>query len=191
MPVVNFVDVYYELHHELAFTAQLKANRLGKYIYSYQELWQYQSVRLAELIEVPEADETGNRQRVFDDTGKLVLETGETPAFPVATSRAPLIVRGSEVGSIEIATTLRGALVESAVVALFCGLLGFAMFVALRVLPMRVLSTRLSGRLLRRPPISRRHSTTCPKASACSMQTESSSSRTGGTPSYSGSLRRK
>ena len=30
VPVVNFVDVYYELHHELAFTAQLKANRLGK-----------------------------------------------------------------------------------------------------------------------------------------------------------------
>ena len=134
-----------ELESRLSFKAHLKANRLAKYIYAHAELWQYQTVRLAELIEVPEANETGNRQRVFDATGELVLETGETLSFPVATQSAPIVVGGSQIGRIETAASLRPALIGTGVVALFGGLLGFGMFFALRVLPLRVLDRTLAA----------------------------------------------
>ena len=49
----------------------------------HHELWQYHTLRLAELTEIPEAKEVDPRQRIFDAAGKLVLETGEAPAWPV------------------------------------------------------------------------------------------------------------
>jgi hypothetical protein len=63
-----FVE-YSAVANNLAFKAQLKANRLAKYIYLHSELWQHQVVRLAELIEVPEAKAEGDRQRIVDTTG--------------------------------------------------------------------------------------------------------------------------
>jgi signal transduction histidine kinase/AmiR/NasT family two-component response regulator len=144
VPTGYFVLTYSEGTHELAFSARLKANRLAKYIYSHQELWQYQTVRLAELIEVPEANETGQRQRIFDTKGKLVTETGEAPAFPVATRSAPIFVSGVQVARIETANSFRPALIGTAVSGLFSGLLGFGMFFALRVLPLQVIDRTLS-----------------------------------------------
>ena len=42
-----FVE-YSAAANNLSLKAQLKANRLAKYIYIHSELWQYQAVRLAE-----------------------------------------------------------------------------------------------------------------------------------------------
>ena len=111
----------------------------GQIIYSHRELWQYQIASLGELLDVPEAGDPESRQRVFDAAGKLVLETGAAPAFPVASSRAPIVVGQSVIGSIETAATLRGILLESGLIALFSGLLGFFMFFTLRLLPIRMI----------------------------------------------------
>src|SRR5688572_12680683 len=97
IPAGFFVLTYLEGRHELEFSARLKANRVAKYIYTNQELWQYQTVRIAELIEVPEADETGHRTSVFDASGNLVMKTGDTPAFPVAARSAPIVTSGAVV----------------------------------------------------------------------------------------------
>ena len=145
IPVSYFVLTYSGVKQELEFSARLKANRLAKYIYSHQDLWQYQRVRLAELIEVPEANENGQRTRVFDAKGVLVTETGESPAFPVASRIAPIMISGLEAGWIETANTLRPALSGTGVAGLFSGLLGFGMFFALRVLPLRVIDRTLAA----------------------------------------------
>lgn len=145
VPAGYLLVTHSELVSTLSFKAHLKANRLAKYIYSHGELWQYQTLRLAELTEVPEANETDNRQRVFGASGELVMETGETLPFPVVTQSAPIIVEGSAVGRIETAASSRPELIETGVVALFSGLLGFGMYLALRVLPLRVLDRTLSA----------------------------------------------
>ena len=145
VPAGYLFVAYSETAHELAFSTRLKANRLAKYIYSHEELWQYQTLRIAEIIEVPEANETDHRQRVFDAAGKLVSETGGEPAFPVAAQSAPIVVSGLEVGRIETAKSFRPALVRTAYVFLFSGFLGFGMFFALRILPLRVIDRTLAA----------------------------------------------
>ena len=72
-----------QLNTKLSFLAELKAARLAKYIYLHQDLWQYQTLRLAEITEVPEARTVIAQQRIFDAKGQLVLETGDLPALPV------------------------------------------------------------------------------------------------------------
>jgi signal transduction histidine kinase/ActR/RegA family two-component response regulator len=145
IPAGYFAVAYSNAVHELEFSARLKANRLAKYIYWHRELWQYQTSRLAELIEVPEANEIGQHQRIYDATGKLVAETGDAPAFPVASRRAPIVVAGAEAGWMETANTLRPALIGTGYAALLSAMLGFGMFIALRLLPLRVIDRMIAA----------------------------------------------
>jgi diguanylate cyclase (GGDEF)-like protein len=131
--------------NNLTFQAQLKANRLAKYVYKHAELWQYQSVRMAELIEVPEASSQPDGQRIFDDTRKLVLEVGAAPAFPAMMRAAPIVVSGEKVGHIEVAASAQSLLVGTLTVAALSCLLGFGMFFAVRVFPLRVLNRTLGA----------------------------------------------
>ena len=144
VPAGYFAIAYAALDHELSFAANLKANRLAKYIYANQELWQYQTHRLSQLIEVPEADESEMRQRIFDAEGKLVFEAGAPVIPPVATSRVPLVVSGTTVGSIETAASMRKLMMATALVGLLSGLLGFSAFFVLRLVPLRIIDGTLA-----------------------------------------------
>ena len=73
IPAGYFAIVYSQLDRELSFAAHLKANRLAQFIYANRELWQYQTPRLGQLIEVPEADESAMRQRIFDAEAGIAL----------------------------------------------------------------------------------------------------------------------
>ena len=144
LPAGYFWVAYSQLTLELSLLAELKAGKLAKYIYAHQELWQYQTLRLAELTEVPEAKEISARQRVFDPVGKLVLETGETPAIPVAHWRAPVIVAGSQIATVETATTFRPILLNTGIVAALSSLLGLVIFFVNRLLPLRIINRTLA-----------------------------------------------
>ena len=80
------------------------------------------------------------RQRIVDADGKLVLETGSSPAQPVATVRVPLIVSGSTIGSVETAASLRKLLMVTGLVGLLSGLLGFSTFLIVRRIIDRMLA---------------------------------------------------
>jgi PAS domain S-box-containing protein len=144
VPAGYFAIAYATLDHELSFAANLKANRLAKYIYANQELWQYQTHRLSQLIEVPEADESEMRQRIFDANGKLVFEAGEPLIPPVTTSSVRLVVSGTTVGSIETAASMRKLMMATAFVGLLSGLLGFSAFFVLRLVPLRIIDGALA-----------------------------------------------
>jgi diguanylate cyclase (GGDEF)-like protein len=131
--------------NSLAFKAHLKANRVAKYIYNHGELWQYQSVRLAELIEVPEANSRGDQQRILDDAGKLVVELGNPPVRPAMMQSAPIVVRGVTVGHVEVASSAQLLMMHASIVAALSCLLGFGMYLAVRVLPLRVLDRTLGA----------------------------------------------
>jgi len=144
LPAGYFAIAYRELVHELSFSAALKANRLAKYIYTEREHWQYQTKRLGQLIEVPEADETAMRQRIFDGEGKLVMETGAAPAAPLAVVTVPLVAAGSTFGSIETAASLRPLIVQTILVGLLGGILGFSAYFIMRVVPLRAIDRILA-----------------------------------------------
>jgi len=136
---------YSNIADTTAFKARLNAGRLAKYIYTHDSLWQYQRVRLAELIEIHEANEDPVRQRVFDARNNLVLEEGPVLASPVLTRSASIIVAGAPVGRVEVHNSLREVAEKAAFVAAFSCLLGFGMFFAVRVFPLRVLDRTLAA----------------------------------------------
>ncbi len=131
--------------HTLGFKAQLKANRVAKYVYRHNALWKYQIVRLAELIELPEDNARGDQERLFDAAGKLLIEIGAAPAYPIMTQAAPIVVGGANVGRIEVSASAQPLVIATSGVAGLSALLGFGMFFAVRVFPLRVLTRTLGA----------------------------------------------
>ncbi len=139
IPAGYFLAEYFNKASITQYKADLGAVPLAQYIYAHNDLWQYQQLRLAELLEV--LDRTGEpiRKRIIDSSGKMVLTGGTDVAAPVMTRSAPIVVSGATVGRVEIATSMQRTLIETALVAILSGLLGYAVFFAVRVFPLRVL----------------------------------------------------
>jgi ABC-type phosphate transport system auxiliary subunit len=65
LPLAYATFGYLERSEVLAFKAKLSAAKVAKYIYGREKLWQYQSVRLDEVLDVPsDAGASPLRQRV-------------------------------------------------------------------------------------------------------------------------------
>ena len=142
VPLGYFVVGYTNTASLFDFKADLNARYLAKYIYTHNTLWQYQRVRLAELLDQTNGGKD-SRKRVVDSAGKLVFDEGSELASPVLTRSAPIEVAGSTVGRVEISTSLRPLVYETGFVAILSTMLGLGMFFAVRVFPLRVLDQTL------------------------------------------------
>ena len=143
IPTGYFTIGYSNMASVLAYRADQDSRLLARYIYSHSALWQYQRVRLAELLE--QTDEMGRqlRKRVVDAAGTVVLDEGFPVASPVITRTSAINVGGATVGHVELATSFWPLAEGTGIAAFFSFLLGFVMFYALRVLPLRVLDRTL------------------------------------------------
>ena len=146
-PVSFAIAAYLELAEVLAFKAQLNASKISKFVYAHEKLWQYQHVRLTEIIELPHTDpDEPIRQRVTDTAGRVVLEEGPPLAGPLLRRQAPIVVRGNVVGAIELESSLTPFLGSLALIGLVSLAVGVGAYIAFRVLPLRLLDRTL-GRL--------------------------------------------
>jgi diguanylate cyclase (GGDEF)-like protein len=133
------------LTHDLEFKAELNAATVARYIYSHERMWQFQQVRLAELIELNRTPGEPVRHRIFDVGGRLVLEEGEVFAPPAVKRGTPIMVASRTVGRLEAETSIRPLLASTAMVAVFSLLLGFGIYAGMRVFPIRVLDRTLGN----------------------------------------------
>src|SRR5665647_1978520 len=53
-PSMYFIHDYINVSAKMTFKARLNAARVAQYIYTHDGMWQYQQLRLAELIQLPE-----------------------------------------------------------------------------------------------------------------------------------------
>jgi diguanylate cyclase (GGDEF)-like protein len=142
-PSVYFIHDYINASAKLTFKARLNAARVAQYIYTHDGIWQYQQLRFAELIQLPETGEQPIRQKIYDLANRLVLEEGAHLGAPVVTRSAPIVIAGSTVGVFIVEESLRKTLYETGLVAIVCSLIGFAAYFALRIFPLRVLDRTL------------------------------------------------
>jgi diguanylate cyclase (GGDEF)-like protein len=143
LPAAYFVAGYTSLSQRLAFEAELNAGYLAKYISRHGTLWQFQNVRIAELLSQIDAADSNFKKRVVDSSNRTVLDAGDTAAMPALARRKSVSVAGSAVAYVELEASLQPVLQHSLLVALFSGLLGLGIFFTLRILPLRVLDRTL------------------------------------------------
>ena len=142
-PAIYFIHDYMDVSEQITFKAKLNAARVAQYIYTHGGMWQYQQLRLAELIQLPETGAQPIRQKIYDQANRLVLEEGASLAAPVETRSTPIVVAGSTVGTFVVEESLQGTLNETWLIAFVSTMIGFAAYLALRTFPLRVLDRTL------------------------------------------------
>jgi len=142
-PSMYFIHDYIDATAQMTFKARLNAARVAQYIYTHDGMWQYQQLRLAELIQLPDTGAQPIHQKIYDLANRLVLEEGAHLGAPVVTRSVPIVVAGSTVGVFAVEESLRETLYESGLVAFVSALIGFAAYFALRIFPLRVLDRTL------------------------------------------------
>ena len=95
MPGAFLLVGYLNMADTLTFKARLNGDRVSQYIYTHDNLWQYQQVRLVEQIKLPMSDEESVQQKIYTKDDKLVLEDGPPLEAPVITRRAAIVVTGT------------------------------------------------------------------------------------------------
>lgn len=114
-----------------AFTDLLTAN---------PDTWRYREVQLRKELIGQHGDGEPEVRRIFDSRNVLVIENAEPLDSPVQTRSANLLdAEEIVVGRIEVSRSLRPVLMRAGVVALGGMLLGYIVFVLLRVFPRRTL----------------------------------------------------
>jgi len=143
VPAVHLYSEYQNFSEKLAFESSLLAERAAKYIGAHSTMWQYQRIRLAELIQLPRGSEP-IRERIVDSQGKLVFENAVDLPLPIVTAYEPIVVAGVTVGRIYTEMSFQSELWETGIYAVFTGLLGVGILFAARNFPLRILDRTLS-----------------------------------------------
>lgn len=145
LPGGYFVVGYSNISETLAFKGRLNAARVAQYIYTHDAMWQYQQLRLVDVIQMPETGEAPVRQKLYDQTGRLVLEEGPPLAAPIKVEQVQIVVSGAAVGTLVVETSLRGVVMGTGLIALLSALLGGVMYLVVRLLPLRVLDRTIGA----------------------------------------------
>jgi hypothetical protein len=109
-PSMYFIHDYIDATAQMTFKARLNAARVAQYIYTHDGMWQYQQLRLAELIQLPDTGAQPIHQKIYDLANRLVLEEGAHLGAPVVTRSVPIVVAGSTVGVFAVEESLRETL---------------------------------------------------------------------------------
>jgi diguanylate cyclase (GGDEF)-like protein len=142
-PLGYLVVGYSYLVGNLQLRADINAAAAARYIQAHERMWQFQFVRLAELIDLNRTSGAHVRMRVVDQGGNLLFEESDPVIAPVAKAARPITVNGRVVGHVEAETSARPLLQGGAVAGLLGLLFGFGIYVAMRAFPVRILDHTL------------------------------------------------
>jgi diguanylate cyclase (GGDEF)-like protein len=136
-PALHF---YYEAQSATATIraeAKLQSRLLSQIIGQNPQLWQFETLRITELV-TPDAP--NESVTVYDLDGVEVTQAGRgSPGLANVTISLPLYDSGMKAGEIHIVANLSESLQHSLAILLVSSLAAFGVFLALRILPLRLL----------------------------------------------------
>lgn len=139
---------YYLLGYEnqravVATEAYLNSIFLSQAIGESPEYWRYEERRLAEILTHHSSRKYAELRSIISADNEVITTAGEAIAPPLLTVAHNLYDSGIVVGRIEITTSLRPLLARTAVTASISLLLGLAVYLILRLFPLRALATAM------------------------------------------------
>lgn len=143
IPSVYALLEYRERAEMLSFKANLIAERAANYIYGRETLWQYQVVRLEEILQLPHGW-SEIRRHVGDSKERTVFDSGEMLKRPLLNSSVPIVVGSTTVGHLHVSESLAEYVDMVRIVFLTSFGIAAAAYIAFRALPLRILDDTIS-----------------------------------------------
>jgi two-component system, sensor histidine kinase and response regulator len=118
---------------------EINARIVSQLISAHPDRWQDQIHRLEAILERRPKSGVGEHRAVHDIRGALVAESSDALPAPLLAHSAPLHDSGRTVGTIHISRSLRPLILRTAAVGLAGLVLGIAIYLVLKTLPLRAL----------------------------------------------------
>jgi signal transduction histidine kinase len=139
LPVGYFGVAYRSLAAELAIEAKFRSGTITRFINDRPLSWTTSEHHLDELLTRNPPLRKGQWNRLIAADNTEVMHAGSEPQPPVLRMTTDVYDAGNVAGRLEVQHSIRELLQHTALVALFGLMLGAAVFIALRVLPLRAL----------------------------------------------------
>jgi diguanylate cyclase (GGDEF)-like protein len=120
------------------------AQRVSELVARNPDFWQFEQARIAAILTSTGVDHAGYHRRVIDLGGRVLAADPDAITGPSLEVADPVFDSGRVVAEVRTTRSLLPAMAETGKVALVSGVLGLAAFLALRILPMRVLTRALA-----------------------------------------------
>jgi PAS domain S-box-containing protein len=139
MPVGYLGIAYQYVAGGLETEAEIDSGTISQLISRDPNMWTYEQLRLNELLSRRPEKGYALSRSIFDLQGRKVAGTGNPLEQPLMVRSADLIDSGVVVGKVSVSRSLRFLVVRTGIAALLGASLGLAVFVALKVLPLRAM----------------------------------------------------
>jgi C4-dicarboxylate-specific signal transduction histidine kinase len=124
--------------------AAFLARSIGKIIQARPDLWEFESVRLNELISKPSFHKIVHEKEIRTAAGKYVIKTDFAEERPIISVSAPFFDSGRPAGSIIIRHSIRTQIITTVLLGIFSSLLGYMLYFIFRTYPLRKLENTLA-----------------------------------------------
>lgn len=136
-PTAYFLWSYQHLTGALESEVAINAAAITDFINLNPDLWSFQSERLEAVLH--KRVQQNYAAVVVDGSGQRIVQLGSNLRQPLVSRRYPIYDFGVKVGTLDMAASLYGLLIETALVGLSGLVLGLIVFFPLRILPIRAL----------------------------------------------------
>jgi two-component system, NtrC family, sensor kinase len=144
IPSIYFATSITAVKQTLTLEAAYVARSIGKIIQTRPDLWEFESVRLREIISKPLIHNVAHEGEIRTAAGKLVIKTDFTDARPIISVSAPFFDSGQLAGSILIIHSIRTQIITTALLGILSSLFGCLIYYIFRTYPIRKLENTLT-----------------------------------------------
>jgi len=128
------------LQIETAYTAK----EIQQIVFARPDLWEFETVRLLEIVSKPTVKDEEDERAIYDATGKIVVETKYKVPAESITSTAPLFVSGFPAGYVQAKRSVRDILWGTAFAGILGSFFGLVNILFFKSYPLRLLKEALA-----------------------------------------------
>ncbi len=139
VPAAYFAMSYQYKVGSLDAEVKLTSRRVEGLILANPTMWQYEEVRLQELLQHRHEEETSENWLIRDMQGNVIARVSNPVSRPQMSHSREIYDAGSPVAVIEVSQPLLPLLMRTALVSFFSFAVGIAIYYVLRTLPLKSL----------------------------------------------------
>ena len=150
MPVGYFTVGYRSEQAILRAEAYINARLVTGIVNGNPRMWEYEQHRLEALLENRSRYSPTEVRTVLNASGRVVAESGDPLQWPLLQESTDIYDAGRKAGTLVFTRSLRPLLETASLAGLLGLLLAFAVFLALKILPLRALRNAVAQLMLAR-----------------------------------------
>jgi hypothetical protein len=137
VPAAYFMISHQYMEGSIDAEADLTARRIEGLVMANPKMWQFEEVRLLELLQRRRHQDLPETRLIRDSKGDIVAKISEPLSPPLLTGGQDIYDAGVRIARIEISRSLVPLIASTAIVASVSFLLGIIVFIILRTIPLR------------------------------------------------------